>query len=179
MMPSAAASLATWISQVGLVVADETEFLSQFYARACDAGLPLSKAIVFVDTLHPIHEGRVQRWEAQAGTARALDYEPTEGERLEQWQKSPFSHLLDVSAIQRAAATVVDKFHMSPTHRGDRHIAARTASVMAIPIAGKSATLRIPECSSAHSWQRWHRRMARRTLSDMPSILFRCPRRSI
>jgi len=33
MMPSAAASLATWISQVGLVVADETEFLSQLYAR--------------------------------------------------------------------------------------------------------------------------------------------------
>jgi adenylate cyclase len=75
MMPSAAASLATWISQVGLVVADETEFLSQLYARVCDAGLPLSKAIVFVDTLHPIYEGRVQRWEAQAGTARALDYE--------------------------------------------------------------------------------------------------------
>jgi len=95
MMPSAAASLATWISQVGLVVADETEFLSQFYARACDAGLPLSKAIVFVDTLHPIYEGRVQRWEAQAGTARALDYEPTEGERLEQWQRSPFNHLLE------------------------------------------------------------------------------------
>jgi adenylate cyclase len=95
MMPSAAASLATWISQVGLVVADETEFLSQLYARACDAGLPLSKAIVFVDTLHPIYEGRVQRWEAQAGTARALDYEPTEGERLEQWQRSPFNHLLE------------------------------------------------------------------------------------
>ena len=95
MTPSPAASLATWISRVGLVVADETEFLGQLYARACDAGLPLSKAIVFVDTLHPIYEGRVQRWEAQAGAARALDYEPTEGERLEQWQRSPFWNLLD------------------------------------------------------------------------------------
>jgi hypothetical protein len=40
MMPSTAASLATWISQVGLVVADETEFLSQLYARACARGQP-------------------------------------------------------------------------------------------------------------------------------------------
>ena len=34
MTPSPAASLATWISRVGLVVADETEFLGQLYARA-------------------------------------------------------------------------------------------------------------------------------------------------
>ena len=95
MTPSAVASLATWISRVGLAAADETDFLGQFYARACDAGLPLSQALVFVDTLHPIYEGRVQRWEAQAGTARALDYEPTEGERLEQWQRSPFYRLLE------------------------------------------------------------------------------------
>ena len=61
MTPSAAASLATWISRVGLMVADETEFLGELCARACDAGLPLSKAIFFVDTLHPIYEGRVQR----------------------------------------------------------------------------------------------------------------------
>src|SRR5215469_2033572 len=95
MMSSAVASLATWISRAGLAVADETEFLGQFCARACDAGLPLSNAIVFVDTLHPIYEGRVLRWEAQAGAAMALDYEPTEGERLEQWQRSPFYRLLE------------------------------------------------------------------------------------
>jgi adenylate cyclase len=95
MTPSATASLARWISRAGLAVADETEFIGQFCARACDAGLPLSNAIVFVDTLHPIYEGRVLRWEAQAGAAMALDYEPTEGERLEQWQGSPFYRLLE------------------------------------------------------------------------------------
>jgi adenylate cyclase len=95
MIPSAASQLATWISRVGLGASNETEFLGQFYARACDAGLPLSRAIVFLDTLHPIYEGRVQRWEAQAGTAKALDYEPTEGDRLEQWQRSPFYRLLE------------------------------------------------------------------------------------
>jgi len=93
MTPRASASLATWISRAGLAVADETNFLGEFCARACDAGLPLSNAIVFVDTLHPTYEGRVLRWEAQAGAAMALDYEPTEGERLEQWQRSPFYRL--------------------------------------------------------------------------------------
>ena len=95
MTPGTAASLATWISRAGLAVADETNFLGEFCARACDAGLPLSNAIVFVDTLHPIYEGRVLRWDAQAGAAMALDYEPTEGERLEQWQRSPFYRLLE------------------------------------------------------------------------------------
>jgi adenylate cyclase len=95
MTPRASASRASWISRAGLAVADETNFLGEFCARACDAGLPLSNAIVFVDTLHPIYEGRVLRWEAQAGAAMALDYEPTEGERLEQWQRSPFYRLLE------------------------------------------------------------------------------------
>jgi adenylate cyclase len=95
MTPCAAASLATWIGRAGLAVADETEFLGEFCARASDAGLPLSNVVVFVDTLHPIYEGRVLRWEAQAGAALALDYEPTEGERLEQWQRSPFYRLLE------------------------------------------------------------------------------------
>src|SRR5262249_33084885 len=95
MTPCAAASLATWISRVGLGVTDERKLLGEFCAQANDAGLPLSNAIVFVDTLHPIYEGRVLRWEAQAGAAMALNYEPTEGERLEQWQRSPFYHLLE------------------------------------------------------------------------------------
>src|SRR6516165_1616980 len=94
-MPCASASLATWISRAGLAVADETNFLGEFCARANEAGLPLSNVVVFVDTLHPIYEGRVLRWEAQAGAALALDYEPTEGERLEQWQRSPFYRLLE------------------------------------------------------------------------------------
>jgi adenylate cyclase len=95
MTPCASASLAAWISRAGLAVADETNFLGEFCARASEAGLPLSNAIVFVDTLHPIYEGRVLRWDAQAGAAMALDYEPTEGERLEQWRRSPFYRLLE------------------------------------------------------------------------------------
>jgi adenylate cyclase len=95
MTPYAAAALATWISKAGLVAADESRFLGEFCARARDAGLPLSNALVFVDTLHPIYEGRALRWQAEAGAATAFDYEPTEGERLERWQMSPFYRVLE------------------------------------------------------------------------------------
>ena len=87
--------LAKWISRAGLVAADETSFLGEFCIRARAAGLPLSNALVFVDTLHPIYEGRALRWQADAGAVTAFDYEPTEGERLERWQISPFYLLLE------------------------------------------------------------------------------------
>ena len=51
---TAAASLATWIGRAGLSVADETKFLDQLCALACDAGLPLSNATVAIDTLHDL-----------------------------------------------------------------------------------------------------------------------------
>jgi adenylate cyclase len=95
MTPSAAAALAAWISKAGLVAVDESSFLGEFCVRARDAGLPLSNALVFVDTLHPIYEGRALRWQAEAGAATAFDYEPTEGERLERWQMSPFYRVLE------------------------------------------------------------------------------------
>ncbi len=95
MTPSAAAALAAWISRAGLVAADGASFLGEFCIRARDAGLPLSHALMFGDTLHPIYEGRALRWQAEAGAATAFDYEPTEGERLERWQMSPFYRLLE------------------------------------------------------------------------------------
>jgi adenylate cyclase len=57
------AALASWIANVGLEGAGETVLIEGFCGRAVAAGLPLARTIVFIDTLHPIHEGRVFRWE--------------------------------------------------------------------------------------------------------------------
>ena len=67
------AALASWIADVGLEGAAETALIEGFCGRAVASGLPLARAIVFIDTLHPIHEGRVFRWERgkAAGTARS------------------------------------------------------------------------------------------------------------
>ena len=65
MTPNAIAALAAWISEAGLSAADETAFLADLCNRARSAGLALSRATVFIDTLHPIFEGRVFRWSEQ------------------------------------------------------------------------------------------------------------------
>jgi adenylate cyclase len=95
MKPDAIAGLAAWISEAGLAATDESGFLAELCTRARAAGLPLSRALVFVDTLHPIYEGQALRWYDDKGAIPVLDYEPTVGERLERWQQSPFFRMLE------------------------------------------------------------------------------------
>jgi adenylate cyclase len=94
------AALAAWISEAGLAAADETAFLADLCTRARAAGLTLARAIVFVDTLHPIYEGRVFRWHDEQGPMPAVDYPPTKGEILARWQQSPFFHLVETGRTQ-------------------------------------------------------------------------------
>jgi adenylate cyclase len=42
----------------------ESALLHGFAERAVAAGVPLARATALIDTLHPIHEGRVFRWRA-------------------------------------------------------------------------------------------------------------------
>jgi len=90
------AALASWIANVGLEGAAETALVEGFCGRAVAAGLPLARAIVFIDTLHPIHEGRVFRWERDKPAATVSEYgRSTEGEAAERWRRSPHYRLLE------------------------------------------------------------------------------------
>src|SRR5271167_3100028 len=88
--------LAGWVTQAGLIGRTESELMAGFCRRIADAGVPLARAIVILDTLHPIYEGRAFRWRADAPEAvEVLDYGRTnEGEAAENWRRSPFFHLL-------------------------------------------------------------------------------------
>ena len=59
------AKLATWLAKAGLEGRTETALVEGFCSRAVAAGLPLARVIMFIDTLHPIHEGRAFRWETR------------------------------------------------------------------------------------------------------------------
>ncbi len=75
------AGVASWIANAGLEGGGETVLVEGFCRRAFAAGLPLARAIVFIDTLHPIHEGRVFRWERDKLAATVSEYgRSTEGE---------------------------------------------------------------------------------------------------
>src|SRR5262249_57599042 len=56
------AELSEWLTQAGLAGAPETDIVSGFCERCVAAGLPLARALMFIDTLHPVHEGRLFRW---------------------------------------------------------------------------------------------------------------------
>ncbi len=57
--------------------------------------MPLARATVIVDTLHPIYEGRVFRWQRGAKEATLSEYGRTDvGDAAAAWRRSPFFHLL-------------------------------------------------------------------------------------
>ncbi|MBV8735660.1 MAG: adenylate/guanylate cyclase domain-containing protein [Alphaproteobacteria bacterium] len=96
MNPSAFEEIAAWVTKAGLIGRTESELMAGFCRRLRDAGIPLARAIVILDTLHPIYEGRAFLWRAdQPDAAEAVDYGRTnEGEAAENWRRSAFFHLL-------------------------------------------------------------------------------------
>jgi adenylate cyclase len=88
--------LAGWVTEAGLIGRTENELMAGFCQRIADAGVPLARSLIILDTLHPIYEGRVFRWRADMPEAvEAVDYGRTNvGEAAENWRRSPFFYLL-------------------------------------------------------------------------------------
>ena len=88
--------IADWIIRRGLEGLPEPDLLRAFCEKCVTAGLPVSRALALIDTLHPVHEGRVFRWRDDGQEeAPTTDYGPTDqGAAAESWQRSPFFHLL-------------------------------------------------------------------------------------
>jgi adenylate cyclase len=88
--------IADWIVRRGLKGAQEVDLLREFCEKCNAAGLPIARALVVIDTLHPVHEGTVFRWRNDDVEEKAATQygRTTEGEAAESWQRSPFYHLL-------------------------------------------------------------------------------------
>src|SRR4029077_4605589 len=55
-------ALNAWLAKAGLRGEPEAALVSGFCERAVAAGLPIGRAQVLIDTLHPVYEGRLVRW---------------------------------------------------------------------------------------------------------------------
>ena len=86
------AELAAWITEAGLSGQSEIVTLTGFCERAVAFGLPIARAIVLADTLHPVYEGRAFRWNRDKDTTVLREYGRTE-EDLGRWHRSPFFYL--------------------------------------------------------------------------------------
>jgi adenylate cyclase len=101
------AELSAWLIQAGLAGTPETDIVQGFCDRCVAAGLPLARGQVFIDTLHPVHEGRLFRWGAGPTESPLVEYgrtspdglaasgsNPADVEAAERWRRSPFYMML-------------------------------------------------------------------------------------
>lgn len=86
-----------WLVGQGLTGLPENDLIRGFCERARDGGVDLSRGLVFIDTLHPIFEGRGFRWNDTASNeSDFFEYGPTDhGEAASNWRRSAFFHMLE------------------------------------------------------------------------------------
>jgi len=130
--------IAAWLTQAGLTGEPETAILAGFCERCVAAGVPLGRSHVLIDTLHPVHEGRIVRWGYGASEAPLLDYGRTspvtalggtrgdaaeqaaQAQAAERWQRSPFYRMLQTGEAllrRRLTAASEHEFNMIPDFR--------------------------------------------------------------
>jgi adenylate cyclase len=118
--------LSAWLIQPGLAGTSETDIVSGFCDRCVGAGLPLGRVQAFIDTLHPVHEGRLFRWGHDPTESALLEYgrtsrdalaaagsTPRDVEAAERWRRSPFYRMLqtgDSLLRRRLSATTKEEF---------------------------------------------------------------------
>ena len=98
MNDTAITGLAAWVTDAGLAGKSETAILDGFCRGAAEAGLPIARAMLVIDTLHPVYEGRVFRWRGDApeGGTQLIEYGPsTEGEVADAWRRSVFFYMVE------------------------------------------------------------------------------------
>ena len=122
--------LSTWLTQAGLAGTPETDIFSGFCDRCVAAGIPLGRAHLFIDTLHPVHEGRLLRWGFGPTESPVHDYGRTslagldapgsvalDAQATNVWQRSPFYNLLQTGGSllrRRLNSDTKDEFSLLP-----------------------------------------------------------------
>src|SRR5262245_15086864 len=92
MDPNHFAKLTAWITEAGLAGLDEAATLTGFCERISALGLPLARANIVIDTLHPVYQGRAFTWKRHTRETALTEYGRSDGQ-LDRWERSPFYNL--------------------------------------------------------------------------------------
>jgi adenylate cyclase len=129
------AQLSAWLTQAGLADTPETAIVSGFCDRCVAAGLPLGRSLLFIDTLHPVHEGRLFRWGYGPAENPLLEYgrtspdalaasgsNPRDVETAERWRRSPHYRMLQTGESfwrRHLDGATEDEFSILPEWRAE------------------------------------------------------------
>jgi len=89
--------LMNWLVAQGLTGLSEPELIRGFGERCRAGGLDLARVLTFIDTLHPIYEGRGFRWnDRPSNESESFEYTSTaEGDAAKNWRRSTWHHMLE------------------------------------------------------------------------------------
>src|SRR5262245_48085658 len=95
-------ALIAWLADAGLSDLAEADIVTGFCERAAEAGIPIDRAHVFIDTLHPVHEGNVFRF----------GHDPSEPLSVAYGRTSPDGTAVGVSDSEGAARWRASAFYL-------------------------------------------------------------------
>jgi adenylate cyclase len=89
--------LMNWLVGQGLTGLPEPDLIRGFCERCCAGGLELSRGLAFIDTLHPIYEGRGFRWnDRPSNEGDTFEYRSSaDGDAAKNWRRSAFHHMME------------------------------------------------------------------------------------
>jgi adenylate cyclase len=105
-------SLVNWIAEAGLSGLGESAILAGLCERLRAVGVPLARANVVIDTLHPVYQGRAFTWKREKLETMLSEFGRSD-ENEERWERSPF-YRLELSGEQlfrrRLTAATISEF---------------------------------------------------------------------
>jgi adenylate cyclase len=93
-MSGGAQDIVAWAVEVGLEGLCHRDLMAGYCDRLVEAGVPLWRASIGVDTLHPLIDAQGQRWVAGEGVREEVYVRRSAPEIKEEWLRSPWYRML-------------------------------------------------------------------------------------
>jgi adenylate cyclase len=94
-MTGAAEDIVAWALGVGLEGLDQADLLAGYCERLVDAGVPLWRASMGADTLHPLNAAQGHRWLIGKGVREETYRRSSTPEGKQEWRQSPWYWMID------------------------------------------------------------------------------------
>jgi len=97
-MAGAAGDIVEWAVGAGLNELSQSELIAGYCERLVEAGVPLWRASIGADTLHPLIDAQGHRWLQGEGIREEFIFRASAPAREDEWRRSPWYRMLETKA---------------------------------------------------------------------------------